>query len=74
MALPQHEYFNGVCGHCGDKESDNANNPLRLCKRVEPENRPIPTSVFAEIDPIHARILELRAERDAQLAGTTSLE
>jgi hypothetical protein len=68
----QHDYVEGKCQHCGDRHADNAARDRRCVSRIIP--RSIPTSVFAEIDPIYQRILELRRERDAVLSTATLTE
>ena len=68
----KHDYVDGKCQHCGDKESDNAGADRACVARAMPH--PTPVSVFAEIDPIYNRIQELRAERAANLSATTTLD
>lgn len=73
--MSEHSFVNQVCRYCG--ATFVAGEDQRSClshKEREAIPRPVPTSVFAEIDPIYARIQELRRERDAQLAEPMTIE
>lgn len=72
----QHSFVEGVCRYCGAQfvAGEDQRTCLSTSEREAAKVRPIPVSVFAEIDPIFDRIQELRRERDAQLAQTTLIE
>lgn len=73
--MAEHSFVEGVCRYCG--ASFAVGDDQRTCltgKDREPVARPIPISVFAEVDPIYDRIQELKRERDAQLAQTTLID
>jgi hypothetical protein len=63
--IRQHDYVDGVCQHCGDKETDNkGEHAERLCVSRETP-RSIPVSIFANLGEIGNRLKEIRAEEAA---------
>ena len=63
--IRQHDYIDGKCQHCGDKESDNVGERAgRACVSRETP-RSIPVSVFHSLSEIGERLKEIRAEEEA---------
>lgn len=73
--MAEHSFNEGVCRYCGAQQT--AGEDQRTClSRAEQANqpRPVPKSVFAEVDPLYERIQELKREKDQQLAATTTID
>lgn len=68
--IRQHDYIDGVCQHCRDRQSDNTGiNTERACIARE-VTRPVPESVFSDLTTIGERMRVSRGEEDAARAGT----
>jgi hypothetical protein len=63
-SVNQHNYIDGRCQHCGDKQDDNVGeHAARACVSREVP-RSVPVSVFAKLGDIGDRMKELQAERE----------
>jgi hypothetical protein len=64
-----HDYVDGRCQHCGDKEGDNTGeHAARSCIAREAPRAAF-VSVFADLTVIGDRMKEIQAEEDRARAG-----
>lgn len=76
--MAEHSFIEGVCRYCGAMfvAGEDQRTCLNAAERAAVP-RATPPSIFESTegrDAIHARIQELKAERDAALAATTTVE